>query len=401
MLSWTVLKEKRCHPEVPVFKTFTVAFWYELKRMVTDRHLIVVCFLAPFFYVLMLTSVYSQKRLTEVPVGIADSDNTSISRQAALYLDSTENLKVFAEYPSPQAAHAALINGDIYGYFYFPPGFASDIKKGKSASYRVAADYMNIALANPVFLASADVAGELTARHFSALPGRPRLSGERAEAMQNLVRPEVHTIFNREMNYSDFFLPGLLAIIMQQLVLVGLCLRTAEDRQENLTGDYWRISGGSPLTAAAARALPYMLLNYILCCLFAFVWLRHFDLVPAHSIPDAMLYIFAYIAAGTSFGLLISPFFRRTADVLLFLMYFSMGAFLISGYSWPDYMLPAFHRIVALPIPSTYFMSWLRRAYGAALPPSYSTPDFWILCGLSVLYFVLSLPLFRKIYGGK
>ena len=219
--------------------------------------------------------------------------------------------------------------------------------------------------------------------------------------MRNLVRPEIHTIFNREMNYSDFFLPGLLAIVMQQLILVGLCLRTAEDRQGNLTGDYWRISGGSTIIAAAARALPYMLLNYILCCLFAFLWLRHFDLVLAHSVPDTMLYIFAYMAASTSFGLLISPFFRKTADVLLFLMFFSMGAFLISGYSWPDYMLPAFHRIVAMPIPSTYFMAWLRRAYGAALPPSYSTPDFWVLCGLAVLYFVLSLPLFRKIYGGK
>ena len=395
------MKGKPLLRERKMFNTFLAAFWHEIKRMATDRHLIVVCFLAPFFYVLMLSSVYKQKRLTSVPVGIADADNTQISRQAARYLDSTENLKVFAEYPSPQAAQDALIKGDIYGYFYFPPGFAADIKKGKSASYRVAADYMNIALANPVFLASADVAGEMTARHFSALPGKPKLSRERADAMRNLVRPEIHTIFNREMNYSDFFLPGLVAIIMQQLILVGLCLRAAEDRQGNLTGDYWRISGGSHVIAAAARALPYMLLNYILSCLFMILWLRHFGLVLAHSLPDTMLYIFAYMAASTSFGLLISPFFRKTADVLLFLMFFSMGAFLISGYSWPDYMLPAFHRIVAMPIPSTYFMAWLRRAYGAALPPSYSTPDFWVLCGLAVLYFLLSLPLFRKIYGGK
>ena len=100
------------------------------------------------------------------------------------------------------------------------------------------------------------VAGEMTARHFSALPGKPKLSRERADAMRNLVRPEIHTIFNREMNYSDFFLPGLVAIIMQQLILVGLCLRTAEDRQGNLTGDYWRISGGSTIIAAAARRFP-------------------------------------------------------------------------------------------------------------------------------------------------
>ena len=381
------------------------AFWktclHELKRMATDRHLLVVSFIAPFFYVIVLTLVYQQKRMIDVPVGIVDADNTVMTREAARYLDSTEGLSVYAKYEDAKSAQDALVNGDIYGYFYFPKGFSADIKKGKAANYRVAADYMNIALANPVFLASADVAGEMNAVKFSQLPGKARLSRERAAAMRNLVRPEVHTIFNREMNYADFFLPGLVAAIMQQIIIVCLCLCSAEDIQGKTAGDYYRMAGSNPFIAAGARWLPYLIVNYVLSCLFLLVWLHVFDLRLAHSLSDTLLYIFMFAAACCSFGLMISPFFRKTADVFMFLMYFSMAAFLVSGYSWPSYMLPLPHRIISLPIPTTYFMSWIRRALGAALPPSWTMPDFWILFAMAIAYFLLAALFYRRIYGEK
>lgn len=381
-----------------MLKAFISVFLHEFKRIFSNRHLRLVCLLSPFFYVIVLTSVYHEKRLTEVPVGIADLDKTQITREAARFLDSSENLRIAGHYDSADAAQHDLVKGRIYGYFYFPKGFSSDIKKGKNASYRVAADYMNIALANPIFLASADVAGELSSEQFSMLPGKPRLSRERAAAIRNLVRPQVHTIFNREMNYADFFLPGLVVVIIQQVIIVSLCFCGAEDKQEKLT-DIYRLSGQNPFIAAGGRIAPYILLNYAFSCLFILIWLRIFDLRLAHSMSDSLLFIFVFVSACCSFGLMLSSFFRKTADVFLVLMYFAMGAFLVSGYSWPSYMLPLIARIAALPIPSTYFMSWLRMAFGAELPPAALTPDFWILAVMAISYFMVSGIMFRRIYG--
>lgn len=385
--------------DIDSISIFWNTFLSEFRRMLTNRHLLVVCFLAPFFYVIVLTSVYQQKRIMDVPVGIVDADNTSMTREAARYLDSSEGLSVYAKYDEIHSAQDALTRGDIYGYFYFPKGFTADIKKGGSANYRVAADYMNIALANPIFLGSSDVAGEMNAVKFSQLPGKARLSRERAAAMRNLVRPEVHTIFNREMNYLDFFVPGLVAVIMQQIIIVALCLCGAEDRQLGIAGNYYRNAGSNPFIAAGARFLPCLIVNYVLTCIFLLLWLRTLDLRIVHSLPDTMLYIFVFTAACCSFGLMISPFFRKTADVFMFLMYFSMAAFLVSGYSWPAYMLPLPHRLIGMPIPTTYFMSWIRRAFGAGLPPSWTMPDFWILFAMAITYFLLATLFYKRIYG--
>lgn len=384
-----------------MLKGFLAVFKREFIKIFRNRHLRLVCLISPFCYCIILTGIYYQKRITNVPVGIVDMDNSYMSRQAISWIDATENIAVKEKYFSQQDALNDLIEGKIYGFFYFPEDFSSNIKKGGYSSIKVAADYMNIAATNPIFLAASEVSSELSGIKFSDLPGMQSITREHANEMKNLVRADVRTIFNSQMNYSDFFIPGLILVIMQQIIIVGLSFTISDERQNKKEKELYEASGKNLFSLLLGKVCPYIIVNFVLTSIFVFGLLRFFNLILIHSFFETVIFVLAFVAACSSFGLMISALFKNTVSAFMALMFFSMPAFLVSGFSWPQYMLPIEIKIIAAPIPSTYFMGWLRRAFGAKLSSVFVCSDFWIMIFLSVFYISVSYILCKYMYRTK
>ena len=48
----------------------------ELKKIIFDKNLKIFYFIAPFIYIIILSSVYLERRVSNLPVGIVDEENT-------------------------------------------------------------------------------------------------------------------------------------------------------------------------------------------------------------------------------------------------------------------------------------------------------------------------------------
>ena len=371
----------------------------EVKRIWSNRHLRLICLVSPFLYGLLLSGIYYDRRITNESFALVDLDNSALSRRAARWIDATENINIVRRCRSAAEAQAALTSGALQGYVYIPAGFSRDIKRGGDARLRAAVNYGNIAVGNPALLALSDVAAALSAGVSRAQTERYGLARERADNLNQLVRADVRTIFNPQMNYSDFFIPGLIFVVLQQIVIVGLSFSMAEELESGGARGLFELSGGSPFAVIAGKAVPYIILNYGISLVFIFILLPVFGLGASHGTAGLLLLTFIFVVCTTAFGLFVSSLFRDTVSAFLALMFFSMPAFLISGFSWPSYALPLLVRAVSLPIPSTHFMPAFRAALGAPVSGAPLLSPALMMAALALIYFAAARLALKRAYA--
>ena len=106
------------------------ALWNVMKRecrRLVSRPLYLFCMVvAPLFCYIFFTTLMGSGLPTDMPVGIVDQDMTSTTRQLTRTLDSFQQSKVVAHYPTFNEAREAMQRGDIYGFYYIPEGTTAE-----------------------------------------------------------------------------------------------------------------------------------------------------------------------------------------------------------------------------------------------------------------------------------
>ena len=98
-------------------------FRRELQRM-TSRHIyFVACVVLPLFSVVFMATIFGNGQMQNLPVGVVDGDNTSLSRNIIRMVDATPELAVIHHYANEMEAQNAIKRKEIYGFLDIPMGF--------------------------------------------------------------------------------------------------------------------------------------------------------------------------------------------------------------------------------------------------------------------------------------
>ncbi len=352
---------------------FLAVFRRELHRMVTHKDLRTICFAAPLLYGFLLSSVYWDRRVQEVPVGVVDQDQSKLSRTFIRWLDATQNVRVEYRYEDAATALRDMRDEKISALLYFPKDFSRDIKHGKQGFVSASVNSANIVVANPVMTSVMEVAGTLSAGGFIKYLRKTGAVRERAISLNQAAIANPRPVFNPLLNYSDFFIPGLLFVVLQQIIIVGLAFSVAEERENGRGPELIRLSGGNRLALYLGKALPYALVNFGISIFFVAAVMPAFGLAfkGAAGWAVGLPFIALFVASVTAFGVLISAFFKSVLNALIALMFFSLPAFLISGFAWPAFALPSYLQWGSYLIPSTLFLREFRLLVLGDVPAVY------------------------------
>jgi ABC-2 type transport system permease protein len=377
-------------------KGFYRVFFREIIRIFTGKDLLVLCFAAPLLYGIVLTSVYSQKRIDSVPVGVVDLDRTALSRRAVRLYSSAQNIDITGYYASPEEALDGIIAGKTQGFLVFPRGFASNIKKGETATIGAAVNSANIIAANPVLQAVSEVSGAVSSGLFISNAQRKGLPREKALAVNQPVTVETRVLFNKDLNYSDFMIPGLIFAVIQQIILVGIGFSMAQEHQAGNLRELHSISDNNFLALLCGKTAPYIVINFLISMGFMIFLLPHFGIERECGLAPLGLYVLVFITAVSFLGVLLSAFFDSTITALIVIMFYSMPTFLISGYSWPYASMPLWVKAVGLVFPSTFFFDNLRMLISSGMPLKYLSGSITILLSLGLVYSLAAYFVIRK-----
>jgi len=364
----------------------------EVKLVAKDHSLLLTLLIAPLLYAFFYGSIYSYKTEEEVPIAVVDEDHTGLSRLMIRQIDNTQMVHV-AAVTNLAAAKESMLHGKVQGFLYIGEGMEKKVLSLQQAN-------MVLAVNAARFLPSSDVMGTITQVGLTVGAG-VRLQylqkqGMNTEAsLQEVmpVKPDFRPLFNNRTDYGTFLLPGLLAMILQQTLLLGLAGGVAAERQRGSA--FFEEKNLS--TALWGKGLFY----FILFSCYAFFFLTvNFGVLDLQLLGNAWelgivtgLFLLSLIPMGIFIGLL----FRSQLLCTQLMAFSTYPIFLITGYTWPIQQLPETLKVVSGILPITPFLSLYQGIVQQGAHISDRTPAFFHLCALWLFYTFICLMKMRKL----
>jgi len=367
-------------------------FTDELKIIWHDAGAVLIFIGAMIVYPLFYSIAYQNETVRDNPLAVVDLDHSALSRQMSRMVDASEQLKVTCKPGSLKEAEQLFYDGDIKGIMLIPDDFEKDILKGIQTKVTVYCDASYFLLYKQVYSGAIYSSGT-----FGAGIEIKKMLGEgktliQAMDQQEPLKVKSYNLYNPSGGYSNFVMPGIILIIMQQTLLIGIGLLGGTTRERNRFHHHKgpvALPGGSA-AAVLGKSGAYLLI-YLFNSLYAMLMVPEWFSFPDQSgfLPVLILLI-PFILSICFLGLAISVLFKRRVNSLLFMVFLSPCILFLSGLSWPASSIPPALYSLAHIFPSTLMVpAYLRlRIFGADFS-SVSYEWVWMFVQMTA-YFILA-----------
>lgn len=207
---------------------FSHALKSEISAVRQNRWMFAFVFWLPPLLSLFLLLIFSAGQPTNLPIGVVDLDQSSLSRKVTRYFDASRVMNVTRHYSSYSEAKADISDVKIYALVVIPVDFSKDVVRGQapaiSAFYN--AQYLLIAKAVRAALIQIKTTLAVEVDVGRTLVTKPVMHAAIATALP--VRSQMSPLYNLNMNYAVFLVPSLLMALFQLLVICMTILSLAK-----------------------------------------------------------------------------------------------------------------------------------------------------------------------------
>ena len=320
-------------------KRLIEVFLREIRKVSKDSSLFLILLGAPIVYAFMYGSIYINKGEDQVKLAIIDEDGSAISRTLTDQLKLSPMISLVAS-SDLNEAQEMLYRGDVQGYFYIQNGFEQNIFSLKQAN-------VNLVLNASRFLPSSDLLSSVTTICLTVGAGvrkqyfnKQGMGNQESLVMTNPINLDYRPLYNEQVTYGSFLLPGLLAIILQQTLLIGVGAAFTSERENRTLQNLYATSGKNLSTLVLGKGFLYWLVFMIFA--FFFFTVNYSVLgVPMHGNYFSLFVLVGiFLAAIIMMGMLIGSFFKTKMLIFQVMVFSSYPIFLVTGYSMPYSAFP-------------------------------------------------------------
>jgi ABC-2 type transport system permease protein len=296
----------------------------------------------------------------QVPTVIFDESHTQQSRTLIQAFAASDIFHVTTYVQSTSDMYATMRSGKAQVAIRIPFDYARNLQLGTTASVLVLVDGSDSSVASIAVDASTGIALEQSLAHSTTTS---------PAAIE--VRPSV--LYNPATRSANFFIPGLIAILLQVMIILLIALSLVRERERG-TLEQLKMTPIAPLGLMVGKMIPYGALAFSELCLILAI-MRFIFQVPIHgSVILLLLMSLPFLLTVLGIGLIISTRARTQAEAFQLAMGTILPSVFLSGYIFQISNMPAFFRAVSAIIPATYYIQVIR---GIVLRGS-SFPDLWL-----------------------
>jgi ABC-2 type transport system permease protein len=253
-------------------------------------------------------------------------------------------LKSYAK--SPAEMYEAIRAGRARAGIRIPYDYARRLADGTSATVLVLVDGSDSTVAGQAVSTSTGVA--LKESLVRVLP---------TGTMPIEVRPSV--LYNPATRSANFFVPGLIAILLQIMTILLIALSLVRERERG-TLEQLTMTPVAPLGLMVGKMIPYGVLAFAELCAILAVMVVVFQ-VPIHGNAILLLVLsLPFLLTVLGLGLVISTRARTQAEAFQLSMGTILPSVFLSGYIFLIENMPGVFRGIAQLIPATYYIQILR-----------------------------------------
>ncbi|MBG6061421.1 ABC-2 type transport system permease protein [Flavobacterium sp. CG_9.1] len=350
---------------------------------------------APLLYGILLGYVYGKGKVTDLPIIVVDEDRSEMSSKALQMFDDNEVLNITSLLYDQSNLSQIAIDKEAACVVIIPKGFEKMVLTKKYPEIVTIVNTSNVLTANYASTALQVCLGTLKA-------GIQIETLRKQGVPENLVATQYEPFkttfvkkFNRSTNYMYFLWPGVLAAVLQQVLLLGLALAFASE-YENGTFKELVEKCPSLLKLMSVKIIPYLIMSFGLWLLYWLftLWFR----IPFYDNLLPLTFVAGIFVISVCFiGILVSILVPNQLKATEILMVIATPSFILSGFTWPLSQMPVWVQGIANCIPLTHFLKAFRVLIieNGTLSQTYSSIWNMIVIGL-VCGFLAYIALYFK-----
>ena len=326
-------------------------WWLELKSTVKDEGVLIFFLLVPLAYPLLYSWIYNNEVVREVPVAVVDLSHSASSMEFIRYFDAAPDVKAAYYCNSLDEAKNLVGKQAVHGVLYFPSNFDETLNRGEQAHVGVYCDMSLMLTYKAIYQAVAlEMGADKVKTHSFSFTKRDE------ELTTEPMIVDAEPIFNTTGGYGNAILPGVLILILQQTLLLGIGLSAGTARENNRFQDLVPIGKhyDGILKIVFGKSFCYFM---VYCVMAAYVTMAvpHFFSFTMLARPtDLFWLLIPYLLAVIFFGMTLSCLVRYRENVMLLVVFTSIPFLFLTGASWPQSSIPGIWQGFSWIIPSTF-----------------------------------------------
>lgn len=290
----------------------------------------------------------------DIPIGVVDEDNSSVSRMFVRNLDATQLGKTVRFDTFPEA-RLAMQKGEIYAVCILPKGMYSDIGSFRRPTFTYYINgmyFLGGSLAYKDLLTIINLANGAAHRKFL------RAKGWDDRKIMNFIKPievDTHQIGNAYTSYNYYLSNMMLPAILEMVIVILMIYALGSELKYGTSRHLLRTGGGSIVTVLGGKIIVYTTLFTVIGMSLVFLlydWL-HFPIAGSvwNMFPAMFLLVMASEAVGIFIiGLLPVPRLALSIGAL-----YSVLAISFTGFTLPVEAMPAAIRGLAQAFPLRHY----------------------------------------------
>ena len=298
----------------------------------------------------------------DLPVGVVDLDNSSLSRNITRQIDATQ-LGRTLKFESYRSAREALQTGEINAFCVFPDGMYEDVISGRQPTVTLYVNslyFVGGALAYKDLLTMMNMASGGVQRELL------RAKGMNDDAIMGQIQPiviDAHQIGNVTTDYGVYLTNVLLPGILEMIVILVTVFALGSELKYGTSRHMLEKAGGSMSAAMIGKLIPYTVLFTvigIICDMILYCW-EGFPM--AGSVWNMFIGTFVMVLSCQAVAFFIIgtlPILRLALSISAL---YSVLGFSLAGFTFPVEALPPYIQGLAAAFPLRhYYLMYVQEA---------------------------------------
>lgn len=368
----------------------------EFRTTFRDQGVLIFFVLVPLVYPLIYGLIYTNEVVREVPAVVVDASHSSLSREYLRKVDATPDIQIVANCSDMEEAKLALRDRLAYGIIYIPADFSSNIAQGKQTQVSLFCDMSGLLYYKSMLLANTAVS--LNMNQDIKVEHAGNTTNRQDEITSYPIEYEDIALFNPTNGFAAFLIPGVLILLIQQTLLLGIGLSAGTARENNRFKDLVPINRhyNGTLRIVLGKGLSYFMVYALVSVYVLCVVPRIFSLNQIGQPSTLALFMLPYLAACIFFAMTASIAIRNRETCMLIFVFTSIPLLFISGISWPGAAIPDFWKYFSYIFPSTFGINGFVRINNMGATLSEVAAEYQALWLQAGFYFLTTCFVYRR-----
>jgi ABC-2 type transport system permease protein len=362
----------------------------ELIQVLRDKRLRVTLIIPPLIQ-LIIFGYAANLDVKDIHTAVRDLDQSTESRDLIARFSSSKYFDIVSFPQTPEEIEGLIKKGDIALSIEIPSGFSRKLKKGDTATVQIIIDGTE---SNTAMIALGYINRILSDYSTMVLVKRLNRAGM-IGFKEAGVEVEHRIWFNPNFESRLFFIPGVIANIAFLIPIILTAMAVVREREIG-TLEQIMVTPIRSWELVVGKTLPFALLGLLDVVMIALIGVFWFE-VPLRGNPFILfLGNVLFLMSSVGIGLFISTISSTQQQAQISTFFFTMPAFILSGFVFPLENLPTWIQYLTYANPLRYFLVIIRGVFLKGNGLDILWPQMLALAVLGGLMILLSSLRFQK-----